>query len=311
MDPLRILVEQAGFFTRAEARDLGYDDRTMADHVRGKHWHRIRRGCYTFTDIWSTLDEVGRHLVTCQAVLRALGPSVALSHVSAAVVHGLPTWGLPLDAVHVTRLDKTSGRQEAGVMHHKGFALEGDVTEHDGFRVMVPDRSVIEAATLGGGEPALCLFDAALNAELVQEHQLVSRFERMKTWPQTRHLHIPIRMADGRSQSVGETRGRWLCRCFHLPCPELQFEVRDSGGSLVGTSDWWWPRSGLLGEFDGRVKYGRLLKPGQEPGDVVFAEKQREDLMREATGCGMFRATWADYDRPRNTAARLSRLLGR
>lgn len=35
-----------------------------------------------------------------------------------------------------------------------------------------------------------------------------------------------------------------------------------------------------MGEFDGKVKYGRLLKPGQSAGDAVFDEKRREDAMR-------------------------------
>src|SRR3712207_8138753 len=32
--------------------------------------------------------------------------------------------------------------------------------------------------------------------------------------------------------------------------------------------------------FRSKVKYGRLLKPGQDPGDAVFEEKRREDAMR-------------------------------
>jgi hypothetical protein len=61
----------------------------------------------------------------------------------------------------------------------------------------------------------------------------------------------------------------------------------------------------LLFEFDGRVKYGRLLAPGQDPGDVVFAEKLREDRMRRATGFAVERCTWADLAAPRATARRI------
>ena len=34
------------------------------------------------------------------------------------------------------------------------------------------------------------------------------------------------------------------------------------------------------------------------PGDVVFEEKKREDLMRELTSAKMFRLIWSDYDDP-------------
>jgi hypothetical protein len=41
------------------------------------------------------------------------------------------------------------------------------------------------------------------------------------------------------------------------------------------------------------VKYGRELQPGQDPGDVVFQEKLREDARRDA-GRNVVRWTWAD-----------------
>ncbi len=69
-----------------------------------------------------------------------------------------------------------------------------------------------------------------------------------------------------------------------------------------------WEAERLLGEFDGRVKYGRLLRPGQEPGDVVFEEKRREDAMR-AEDWGMVRWTWDDIDRDGVLAGRVGRAL--
>ena len=74
----------------------------------------------------------------------------------------------------------------------------------------------------------------------------------------------------------------WAFRAVGVPAPEPQFEVFHPDGSLAGICDWCWLDHRLLGEFDGRVKYGRLLKPGQEPGDVVFQEKEREDLLRSS-----------------------------
>ena len=89
MDPLLILCDTQGFFTRAEAAEAGYADRDVTRMMRGRHWHRIRRGYYTYADIWADLDEVGRHRVRSLAVAHSLGPAVALSHVSAAVLHGI------------------------------------------------------------------------------------------------------------------------------------------------------------------------------------------------------------------------------
>jgi hypothetical protein len=305
MDPLRIHVAARGFFTRAEARELGYGDRAVAAAMRARLWHRIRRGYYTFADEWAGLDPVGRHRVTSRAVAHSLGTGVALSHVSGLVDHGVDVWGIDLSRVHVTRLDGGPGRIEGDVVHHEGRCVEDDIVERDGAKVLRPARCGIEAASRASNEAALVLFDAVLRGGHADEDGLFRQFTIMEHWPYTQHLHVPVRMADGRSQSVGESRGRWLFRWCGLPAPVLQYEVRDPSGDLIGITDWAWPGQGVLGEFDGRTKYGRLLKPGQDPGDAVFREKVREDRLREATGMRMVRLIWSDYDAPVATAERL------
>ena len=66
----------------------------------------------------------------------------------------------------------------------------------------------------------------------------------------------------------------------------------------------------MLGEFDGQVKYGRLLRPGQAPGDAVFDEKRREDALRDE-GWGMIRWVWDELGRPPALVARWRRALER
>jgi hypothetical protein len=142
-------------------------------------------------------------------------------------------------------------------------------------------------------------------------HDLGSAYDVVQHWPGTQHLQVAVRMADHRAQSPGESRSRWLFFAEGIPAPELQFEVYDAAGMLVGTTDFAWRRHRLLGEFDGRSKYGRLLRPGQTPEEVVWAEKLREDALRRTTGFGMERLVWADLGRPRSTADRLRAMLRR
>jgi hypothetical protein len=255
MDPLRVLCETQGYFTRAHARDVGYDDRAVIQLVRAKVWHRFRRGYYSFTDIWNSLDEVGRHRVRSRAVLHSLGPSVALSHVSGLVAHGVTVWGVPLDRVHVTRLDKGAGRIEGDVEHHEGVCRPGDVLEVDGQRVLRAARCAIEQGSRGTGEVALSLFDSVLHLTHCSDRELFAEFELMQYWRDTRHLHIPVRMADGRSESPGESRGRWLCWSYGLPAPQSQFEVHrgHSAGHL---------RLGMAGpRVARRVRRPRQVRP--------------------------------------------------
>ena len=310
MDEISWRLEENGFFTRGDARDTGYDDRAVTAMTRSGEWHRIRRGYYTSGPAWARMDPVARHRVRSHAVLHSLGPGVALSHVSGAIEHGIDTWGVPLDRVHVTRLDGGAGRTEPDVVHHEGLCLGDDVVEVGGRRVLLPERCALEAGSRATSEAALVHLDSLLHHRLADADALFRRFAAMARWPFMQHLHIPVRMADARSESVGETRGKWLCHVHRLPAPVLQYPVYDANGVLRGTCDWGWPEYRCLGEFDGRCKYGRLLRPGQDPGEVMFAEKEREDLLRRITDCSMVRLTWDDYSRPRLTAHRIRQKLG-
>ena len=75
--------------------------------------------------------------------------------------------------------------------------------------------------------------------------------------------------------------------------PELQHPVLDADGHLIGICDFYWKEDHHVGEFDGQIKYGRLLRPGESPGDAVFREKRREDRVR-AQLLGMSRWVFAD-----------------
>jgi hypothetical protein len=70
-----------------------------------------------------------------------------------------------------------------------------------------------------------------------------------------------VAFADGRSESVGESRSRVAIAAAGLPPPELQWSMRLDHG--MAYTDFAWPELRTVGEFDGRVKYGRLLRPGQ------------------------------------------------
>ena len=116
--------------------------------------------------------------------------------------------------------------------------------------------------------------------------------------------------ADGRAESPGESFSRVVIHELGLPEPDLQVRVCRASGTLVGRCDFGWEELRTLGEFDGKVKYGRLLREGQEAGDVVFEEKVREDELR---GLGHEVVRWVDADlrEPTHLRTRLQRAFAR
>jgi hypothetical protein len=307
---LRAIAGAHGVFLRSEARDCGYDDSSIRAAVSSKLWHRVRHGAYCFYDAWTAADAVERHRILGRAVMRSLGDRVALSHTSAVIELGIPVWGADLSRVHVTRLDGGAGHWTRDTIHHEGTLLDTDIVEVNRLLVTSPRRSVLESAIVSPVESGLVSVDAALHQKLVDPDGLEAMYRVMERWPGAQRLQIVVRMADGGAASPGESRSRYLFWTSNLPAPQLQFHVYDEHGVLIGITDFAWPEHRLLGEFDGKVKYARLLKPGQEAGDVVFEEKRREDLLREVTGWKMGRLVWSDLSTPAVTGARFARLLG-
>jgi hypothetical protein len=93
---------------------------------------------------------------------------------------------------------------------------------------------------------------------------------------------------------------------FGLPTPQLQIRIYAPDGRLIGRSDLGYPECAVLIEFDGAIKYSKLLQPGQAPHQVVIAEKQREDRMREL-GFIVVRFVWSDLADPESMVNRINR----
>ncbi|MGJ9374062.1 hypothetical protein [Nesterenkonia sp. CF4.4] len=110
--------------------------------------------------------------------------------------------------------------------------------------------------------------------------------------------------ADAGAESAGESWARVRMAELGFAAPELQRRFLLPDGSTCRT-DFYWKGPGVVGEFDGLKKYlGSAMLSGSSPGQVVVAEKHREDGLR-ALGLKVVRFTWADLADP----IRLQRLL--
>ena len=304
-DRLRGICRTHGVFLRSEALALGYDDRTIAAAVRTHVWHRVRRGAYTFTDMWGPASDRERHRITSRAVVRAAKTDVVLSHVSAALEHVPTQWGLNLSDVHLTRLDGRTGRAEAGVRQHRGLLLPEDICRTNVPATTSPVRSALELTTVAGTEQSLVTIDAMLHAGLFTAAELRTRYDAMTFWPNTLATDLVIRLADARMESPGETRTGYALWMEGVPAFEPQFQVFDATGRLFAELDFAWPELGVWVEFDGREKYTRYRREGETVADAVLREKGREDRVRELTGWICVRVTWAELSDPRRLAARV------
>lgn len=249
-------------------------------------------------------DAVAQHLLAVRAALPCLGPDTVVSHLSAAVVHGLPLWSVGLDRVHATRA-RVSGARVSGVVHlHAAALAPEEVVLVDGAPVTSVARTVVDLGRTLPFERALVPADGALYRRLVAPQALLDALERGARRPHNAAARRMVEFADGAAESPGETRSRVAIHRAGLPAPILQH--------VVGRKrcDFYWEEYATVGEFDGRVKYGRLLRPGQEPGDAVFAEKRREDELRDH-GREVARWVWDELDPFDTAASRIWRAFAR
>ncbi len=271
----------------------------------------VRRGAYRTRPTEDPDGPEARHELLVRATLPQLGPGWVVSHESAAVLLGLPVWNRPLDRVHVSRDGRGGATITRGVHRHISPLRPDEVTGVGGVRLTDATRTVVDIACGAPFEEAVVVADAALapgtgrRAPLTDPGRLAAALDRCGRNGRTGARRV-LAFADGGAGSPGESRSRIAMWRAGLPPPVLQYEVLGPDGRSLGFADFGWPELRTLGEFDGRVKYGRLVAAGQVPADVLYAEKLREDAMR-ATDLGMVRWGWPDLECFAPIATRLRR----
>ena len=298
---------------RSQLLARGYTD----DEVRrfGRRLVSVRPGAYVAPDDERLGAPESRHLLAVRAAVSQVATGSVVSHVSAAVLHGIAVWDVPLDRVHVTRPGNSGGRRSRHLQLHVAPLPPEEIVVVDGIAVTSIARTVADLARTVPFEQAVVIADNALFRGRSDDRARFGPVDLAAALARAPRRHGAAAawrvsaFANGLAESPGESRSRVAILGAGLPMPELQVVLHSAEGRPLGRVDFWWPAHCVVGEFDGRVKYGRLLRPGQSPGDAVFAEKVREDALREP-GRKVARWTWGELDPFDPVDRRLRRALG-
>ncbi|WP_392541892.1 hypothetical protein [Oryzobacter telluris] len=262
----------------------------------------MRHGAWIEAADWAALTPEQRHaaLVHASDQMSADPGGHVFALESAAAVWGLPrieSW--PPYVTVLAAGPRTRGSRLLNV--HVG-APATPVTLR-GARVTGVARTVVDLARTGSFVSALAAADHALRHGLCTRGDLVAEARAVRARVRGRPTaQLVVELADGSAMSAGESLSRGQMFLLNLPRPRLQVEVEDDLG-LVGVADFGWP--GVVGEFDGRTKYGLDRVPaGVDPSEVLWREKQREDRMRRRSRVA--RWIWADALHARRMVAILA-----
>lgn len=296
---LALAATDAGLLTRRAALAAGVTERELRTATgHGGPWLAVRRGCYVQRHVWQHLDEDDRYRLRVRAAYLTGDRDCAVSHQSAAALHGMPLRPRWLDLVHVTRPGVTGSRTEHGVKHHRAATPADQLLFLDGVRLTTLARTAVDVAREQRHlEDGVIATDAAMRLGVARE-AMTAVVAGMSCWPNVTRARAAVDLADPGAQSPGETLLRLMVVELRLGPVSTQFVVRE--GSRWAAADVRVRRH--LFEFDGRVKYvgrddgGVADRPLEE---VVWAEKQREDMLRRADGgYGVSRVTWAELFPP-------------
>jgi hypothetical protein len=278
------------------------DDRPLRRAVRAGDLVRIHRGAFMSSTDWKALDREQQHRHQAIAATRAGRSHPTLSHRSAAVVWGVPFIDPLPRVVDVLSTPATGTRSEGGYRRHATPHPDLDVCTLDGARVTGFDRTLAEYVGQTSFTSAVVALDWAFRAATPDDPKpatdparILETADALGMVRGRRKLTRAVAFADPRSGSPGESASRVGMHVMGIPAPELQVEFRDSRGR-IGYVDFWWKELGLIGEFDGLVKYtNQQFRKGRSIDEIVVAEKQREDRLRALPEVrGVVRWVWAE-----------------
>lgn len=293
------------------SRDLvgrGFSPDELARMTRAGELRRVRRGAYT-RPTTADLDPRVAHLQLLEATTRQTSPDAVVSHMSAAALHGLPVWREHLTRAHLTVSRAGNGKTRRYVHIHGIPITDEDTAEVGEFRVTSLARTVLDLGCQLDLWRSVAVGDAALRLGL-DPAELTDLLDRAGRRHGVRSARRAAWLLDGRAESPQESRSRVVFHLHGLPKPELQYVVLGRDGEFVARSDFGWPDLRTVGEFDGRIKYGRALRPGQDLEEVLFDEKRREDEVR-SLDLQMVRWVSRDLEPPHGLLARLHRAFER
>lgn len=297
IDDIRVqALGQGGALTTKQCFILGASATDLVRFVQDGLLRHPFRGAYTLPEA-SGVSAQDDHLVLCHAA-QLIYPAGVLGGVSAVLAYELPDGGADL-AKPVMHHGKHRGVGVKGIVLRRERHHPPVESEHG--RTLPLAVALIDMARDHGVLAGVMASDAALHQQLVSVQDLEAALKPVRDWPKASLAAAMLTHIDGRSESPGESWTRFQLSCSGIETIP-QVEIRDAFGQLVARVDLLVAGTKVVVEFDGKVKYAT------GDGEVLWAEKKREDTLRRL-GYVVVRVTWGDLHRPGCVASMVRQAL--
>lgn len=190
-----------------------------------------------------------------RALRPILLPGQFVSHVSAAVLWGLPVPDGDGDAapVHITSVIPAAQPRRVGVVGHRITRDRASVAERWGVPASTPAALWVDCGALLTVDQLVVLGDAIVTEARCRTtiDDLRRALTRAGARAGVRRLREALEHVRVGAGSPQETRTRLAIVRAGLPEPELQVEIRDDAGWFVARVDMAYPRQRIVIEYEG------------------------------------------------------------
>ena len=176
--------------------------------ARSGELHRLRRGRYAFGESWDVADDQERHRIRALELGVSLAGRAAISHESAALLHGIDLPGGAIQRVHVTWPASLGRRTTTNITPHRGRVDPTHLQTIGGVLLTSPARTVFDIACSATIERAISAADSALH----QKFCSADRASRCSRRGQAGTGRVP-------SQANSRIRGRSCRKCGRINLP--------------------------------------------------------------------------------------------
>ncbi len=241
---------QHGVVSLAQLRTVGLTASGVRDRVQAGRLHRIHRGVYAVGH--RRLTGRGRSM----AAVLAYGSSAAVSHRTAAGLHGLRPDNR---AVTEIALPRASVRSRRGVIAHAAPTLRpADVTHRHGIPCTTVARTLLDLADVLPRGQLERVVEQAVIARVFDGsaiEDVLARANGRRGAAELRGVLTELDDEPGVTASDLEDRFLELCRAAGLPKPAVNRWLAVDDGPPI-RADFVWPRARLIVEVDGWATHG-------------------------------------------------------
>ena len=281
-------MQQDGVVTRPQAIGCGFTPSEIDTRIRRGEFQRLWTGVlFVDADMFGEPSWWAR----ARGALLLHGPSAALTQGSAARLLGIAGADTDHDVIQVVLPPGTERHQETGIELHFQRMSPDDCCEVDGLRTTSTLRTLADLALTVRRNCAIAAMDSALHQGLLTTDELQLARAMTAGRRNCRRADGWWDLADGRSESPLETWCRLDCVDGGVPPDELQWNIHDRYGVLLGRADMAWKRRRreLVGEADG-------VEPHSAP-KALFKDRSRANNFVGAS-VDIVRFTWIDARTP-------------